>query len=607
MEQARETLRRVFGFADFLPYQEPIIRSVLDGQNVLGVLPTGGGKSLTYQLPALLRGGLTVVISPLKALMRDQVAQMRGVGIRAAGIHTGNAEPENREAERALEEGKLSLLYISPEKALQNGTARRLAAVRPNLLVIDEAHCISHWGHDFRPEYLRLGEFRAALGEVQTMALTATADRTTRAEIAAKLFAGRVRTFVASFDRPNLRLAMVPKIDGTRQLSAFVRGHPGECGIIYCATRARTEELAESLRRDGVDAFAYHAGMEDSRRNEVQDRFQSGDGIVVAATTAFGMGIDKPDVRFVAHADLPPDIESWYQEIGRAGRDRMPAETFTLYGLQDISLRRRQIAGSESDDDRKRVQHQKLEAIIGLCEAPECRRQTLLSYFNEDSGPCGNCDLCLGEAPKEDATVEAQKVLSAIWRTGQRFGAHYVIDVLRGTATELVLQRGHEGLKTFGCGADRGMPEWNTIILQMSAAGLVVPDITRYGVLTITDRGEAVLRGRETFQRRRPTLVRAGKRSRKAKIEATPSGDADAGLYERLRELRARLAKEAGVPSYVVFPDRTLHELAARRPTTMAALAGVHGIGEKKLARYGALFLAVIEEWEAGIGAVSGE
>ncbi|GAB6054565.1 DNA helicase RecQ [Magnetospira thiophila] len=587
------TLKQVFGFSAFLPNQERIVRTLLDGRDLLAVLPTGAGKSLTYQLPAVCHGGLTVVISPLKALMRDQVAQMRALGVRASGIHSGNSPEANREAEVALSRGELTLLYLSPEKACQDFMVRRLTEARPWLLVVDEAHCISEWGHDFRPEYLMLGDLRQRLGGIQCIALTATADEATRASIAARLFDHRVEQIVASFDRPNLKLALTPKNDPTTQITRFVQRFPGQSGIVYCGSRARTEELAEGLRKAGIDAEAYHAGLGDDVRNAAQDRFQTEDGVVIVATNAFGMGIDKPDVRFVAHADLPSSIEAWYQEIGRAGRDGLPAETLTLYGLQDISFRRQQINSSEADADHKRVENQKLDAIVGLCEAPDCRRQTLLSYFNESAGPCGHCDLCLGDAPREEATVEAQKVLSAIWRSGQSYGARHVIDILRGTVTDRIVERGHDQLKTFGVGADLTIQAWTTLILQMSAAHLITPDIANYGVLRILERGNRVLRGHESFSRRKPTLVAGGKRKA---VKAPPPelADLDEDLYLRLRQLRTALAKEADVPAYVVFPDRTLQEMAARQPTTLDQLAALHGIGEKKLQRYGAQFLDVI-------------
>ncbi|SDH64272.1 DNA helicase RecQ [Roseospirillum parvum] len=596
MEQARDLLQRVFGFADFLPHQRAVIERVLAGDDLLAVLPTGAGKSLTYQLPAIRRGGLTVVISPLKALMRDQVAQMRALGIAAGAVHTGNSADENADTERALAEGRLALLYLSPERALRDDTARRLAAAAPRLMVVDEAHCISEWGHDFRPEYLQLGELRGRLGGPQCLALTATADAATRDSINQRLFGGGAHIHVAGFDRPNLRLTLAPKTDPTRQLARFLERHTGGSGIVYCATRARTEELADSLRKAGLDAEAYHAGLEDAVRNRAQDRFQTEDGVVVVATNAFGMGIDKPDVRFVAHADLPGSVEAWYQEIGRAGRDGLPAEVLTLYGLQDISLRRRWIAMSEADAAHKRVENQKLDALIALCEAPDCRRQSLLAYFGETAEPCGNCDLCLEAPEREDATVAAQKVLSGIWRTGQRFGTRHVIDLLRGTETDRIRQFGHHELKTFGCGGELSIQAWTTMILQMSAAGLVVPDITRHGVLTITERGERVLRGRETFHRRVPTLTPRGKR-RKEAPDPVVQNAADQGLYDALRALRTRLAKEADVPAYVIFPDRTLLHMAATKPRTTEALSAVHGVGEKKLATYGPAFLAVIAEW----------
>ena len=596
-ERARETLSEVFGFSGFRPGQEEIIADVLGGRDVFAVMPTGSGKSLCYQLPALLRDGLTLVISPLKALMRDQVSQLSMLGVAAATINSANSPGENAEAEDRAREGRLSLLYLSPEKAVRQASLDWLAGARVSLLVIDEAHCVSQWGHDFRPEYLQLGALGPQLGNPQTMAMTATADRATRAEIAEKLFAAPPKIFVAGFDRPNIRLEMAAKAGSGRQLMGFLARHRGESGIVYCASRKGTEVLAAALVGDGFDAVAYHAGMEDGRRNAAQDRFQREDGVVVVATIAFGMGIDKPDVRFVAHADMPSSIEAYYQEIGRAGRDGLPAEAFALYGLADIGLRRRQIDDGDASDERKRVENQKLGALVGLCEAPTCRRQTLLAYFGETTEPCGNCDLCTGGAKREDASVEAQKVLSAVLRSDERFGAGHIVDILRGAETEKIKRNRHDQMKTFGVGRESPAEHWRTLILQLSAAGHLELDLTRYGALRITPSGREVLFGRAAFERRKPTLK--GRRpAAKARLKAPPpeAADFDPGLFEALRTLRTETARRLNVPAFHVFPDRTLREIAARRPATLAEMAAVHGIGAAKLEKFGQAFLDVVKD-----------
>jgi ATP-dependent DNA helicase RecQ len=596
-ERVKMILSETFGFSEFRPGQEEIIGEVLDGRDVFAVMPTGSGKSLCYQLPALLREGLTLVISPLKALMRDQVSQLTMLGVPAATINSANSPGENAEAEDRAREGRLRLLYLAPERAVRQASIDWLAGCAVSLLVIDEAHCVSQWGHDFRPEYLQLGALAPQLGNPQTMALTATADRATRAEIAEKLFQAPPRVFVAGFDRPNIRLEMAAKAGSGRQLMGFLDRHRGESGIVYCATRRGTEVLAAALVADGFDAVAYHAGMDDGPRNAAQDRFQRDDGVVVVATIAFGMGIDKPDVRFVAHADMPSSIEAYYQEIGRSGRDGLPAEAFTLYGLSDIALRRRQIADGDASEERKRVENQKLGALIGLCEAPTCRRQTLLAYFGEQPEPCGNCDLCAGGAVREDATVEAQKVLSAALRTGERFGAGHLVDVLLGHDTEKIRRNRHDQLKTFGVGRDQTAEAWRTLILQLSAAGHLELDLERYGALRITPSGREILFGRATFERRKPTLK--GRRpAAKSRLKAPPpeAADIDAGLFEALRDLRTETARRLKVPAYVVFPDRTLQEIAARKPTSLAEMAGVHGVGASKLEKFGQAFLDVVRE-----------
>ncbi|MBO0713085.1 MAG: DNA helicase RecQ, partial [Acetobacteraceae bacterium] len=486
---ARNLLHRVFGFASFRPGQADIIATVLDGQDVLAVMPTGSGKSLCYQLPAVMRGGLTVVVSPLIALMRNQVAQLRGYGIAAASLNSANDALENQLIVRQIERGELRLAYIAPERLARPDMIEVLRRAELALLAVDEAHCISQWGHDFRPEYLALGALREALGGVQIVAFTATADAATRADIVRRLFATPPQVFVHGFDRPNLRLAMSPRT-GAKQILQFVAAHPEQSGIVYCGSRRRTEELSEILRAKNIKALAYHAGMEAADRTRHQDTFLQDDGTVMVATVAFGMGIDKPDVRFVCHANLPNTIESYYQEIGRAGRDGLPADTLTLYATSDIALRRRQIEESNASDEQKRIDRLRLNALVSLCESPRCRRQTLLGYFGETAAArCGNCDVCDGSITVIDGTVLAQKAMSAILRTGERFGTEHLVSILIGETTEQTARFDHERLPTFGVGREKSRNEWRSIFRQLYAAGILSLDITGFGRWSVTEAG----------------------------------------------------------------------------------------------------------------------
>ncbi|TWT05965.1 DNA helicase RecQ [Reyranella sp. CPCC 100927] len=602
IDAARALLKSVFGFDAFRPGQEEIIQAVLGGEDVLAVMPTGSGKSLCYQLPALVMGGLTVVVSPLIALMRDQVRQLREYGIAAASLNSSNDMEQNRQIHDQLMEGSLRLLYVAPERLMRADTIGWLRDAGVRLLAIDEAHCVSQWGHDFRPEYLALGRIRADLDGVRTVALTATADAPTRSDIIEKLFATGPRTFVRSFDRPNLRLAMAPKGHTSRQVLDFVAAHKGMSGIVYCVSRKRTEEFAELLTGAGYRALPYHAGMEKLQREASQDAFLQEDGVIIAATVAFGMGIDKPDVRFVCHADLPQNVEGYYQEIGRAGRDGLPADTLTLYGLDDMRLRREWIEQAEVSDERKRIDRQRLNALIALCEAPRCRRQTLLAYFGETSQPCGNCDLCIHGVESFDGTVDAQKAMSAIVRTGERFGTEHLVNILTGNATEAVLRYRHEILPTFGVGSVRKAAEWRSIFRQIYAAGLIALDIVEHGRWTVTDAGWRVLRGQDRIELRQDVLAPGkGKRGKKAAMAAAAdSADADPQLLAALKKLRTALARQQQVPAYVIFPDRTLIDMAVRRPTSMAQMLEVDGIGQVKLERYGAMFFDVVQQHARG-------
>ena len=598
LDSAKSALNRVFGFSEFRPGQAEIIETVLAGGDILAVMPTGSGKSLCFQLPALLRPGLTVVISPLIALMRDQISQLRGYGIAAASLNSANDFEENSAVYRSLHDGTLSLLYVSPERAVRDDTIALLRSANATLLAIDEAHCVSQWGHDFRPEYLELGGVRKRLGGVQTLALTATADQATRTDIEHKLFDQPPRVFVRSFDRPNLRLSMQPKTGGRRQILAFLASFHGSSGIVYCSSRKRTESMADVLAESGYRALPYHAGMQPDARNRHQDAFLNEDGVVMVATIAFGMGIDKPDVRFVCHADMPQNVESYYQEIGRAGRDGLSAHTLTLYGLDDMRLRRLQIEQGHSSDERKRVERQKLNALIALCEAPRCRRQTLLAYFGESSPLCGNCDLCLAGVKAFDGTVEAQKIMSAALRTGERFGTEHLVNILTGTASDAVVRWRHDVLPTFGVGKDRGANEWRSLIRQLYAAGLLSMDTMEHGRWAVTESGREVLRGRERIELRADLLQaavgRSGKKARAAAADSHVTTPAEQDLLARLKELRRNIAGTIGQPTYVVFPDRTLLEMVARKPTTLATMGELYGIGQTKLDKYGKAFLAVL-------------
>ncbi|MBT9290467.1 DNA helicase RecQ [Prosthecodimorpha staleyi] len=600
LDRARAALRSIFGFEDFRPGQDEILSAVLDGEDVFAVMPTGSGKSLCYQLPAVLGDGLTIVVSPLIALMANQVAQLRANGISAAALNSSLTWDETRALRDDVAAGRLKLLYIAPERLMMAETQRLLAAAGVARLAVDEAHCISQWGHDFRKEYLALGDIQEALGAPQVIALTATADVATRSDIVARLFRREPRVFVHGFDRPNIRLAIRRKDGAGTQIAAFLEEHRGESGIVYCSTRARTEEMAATLAGRGFRAIAYHAGMDMETRARNLDTFLQEDGVVVVATIAFGMGIDKPDVRFVAHADMPKSVEAYYQEIGRAGRDGLPADTLTLYGLEDVKRYRQWIDQSEASDEQKRVEHQRIGALVSLCEAPRCRRQALLAYFGDRSEPCGNCDVCQDGIVGVDGTVAAQKALSAMYRTGQRFGREHLIAILTGDATDQVTARGHDRLPTFGVGQEFSKVQWRAIFAQLYAAGIADIDMTEHGRWFITEDGREVLKGRRTVELRRDAVEAPAKGSRKtARRQATASAgaelDADGqALLDLLKAERTRLARERNVPAYVIFPDRTLIDMAGKRPGTRAEMGAVHGIGAAKLAEFGDTFLAIL-------------
>ncbi|GEP59521.1 DNA helicase RecQ [Reyranella soli] len=599
---ASALLHSVFGFNAYRPGQEEIVDAVLAGENVLAVMPTGSGKSLCYQLPAIARPGLTLVVSPLIALMRDQVRALTAAGVAAGSLNSSNEPAENSRVMSLLRRRELRLLYVAPERLARPDTVEMLAESDVSMMAIDEAHCVSQWGHDFRPEYLSLGNVARQIGgRLQTLAFTATADAPTRNDIVDKLFAAPPRVFVRSFDRPNLRLAFKPKERSSRQVLSFVRSHEAESGIVYCASRRKVEELAEALKAAGVNALPYHAGLDKAVRDSNQDAFQQQDGVVMTATVAFGMGIDKPDVRFVCHADLPANVEAYYQEIGRAGRDGLAADTLTLYSLGDMQLRRLQIEQSESPDERKRIERQRLGALLSLAEAPRCRRQTLLAYFGEASQLCGNCDLCQEGVERFDGTIDAQKAMSAIVRTGERFGMEHLVALLLGERTENILKFNHDRLPTFGVGSGRKAGEWRSIFRQLSATGLIAQDLMEHGRWWVTDEGWKVLKGQAKIELRKDmatgAAAKGSRRDRKAAAAAASVvvSEADATLLEALKALRTKLAQVQKVPAYVVFSDRTLVELATHRPASPRAMREIHGVGDTKLERYGAAFLEVVQ------------
>jgi ATP-dependent DNA helicase RecQ len=591
---ALDVLRRTFGYPAFRGQQADIVDHVAGGGDALVLMPTGGGKSLCYQIPALMREGCGVVVSPLIALMADQVAALEEAGVRAAALNSSFDAARAAEVERAFVAGELDLVYVAPERLVTPRFLALLERARLALFAIDEAHCVSQWGHDFRPEYIELKVLHERFPAVPRIALTATADEMTRREILVRLGLDRARVFIDSFDRPNIRYTVVEKDQARDQLLAMIRrDHAGESGIVYCLSRKRVEETAAWLSARGVPALPYHAGLEAATREDHQRRFVDGEGIVMTATIAFGMGIDKPDVRFVAHLDLPKSIEAYYQETGRAGRDGEAADAWMAYGLSDVVQQRRMIDESEGDEDFKRVSRTKLEALVGFAEAPGCRRMRLLAYFGQASAPCGNCDNCLDPPRVVDATEAAQMALSAAYRTGQRFGAGHLIDVLRGKHTERTAQWGHDTLKTFGVGAGRDERQWRAVFRHLVAAGLLRADAEAFGALKLTENARAVLKGEVAVQIRESVSgTRAA--SRTARKPVAEVANADAGLLATLREWRRETARTHGVPAYVVLHDATLAQLAARRPESEAELADIPGIGAAKLARYGAQLLEVL-------------
>jgi ATP-dependent DNA helicase RecQ len=592
MKSPQNLLKSVFGFDEFRPGQGEIVDAVCAGRNVLAIMPTGGGKSLCFQLPAVVGGGLTVVISPLIALMRDQVRAMNELGIEAGALTSGNTDDEIEQVFTALEEERLRLLYIAPERLANPGTLMMLKKLDVRLIAVDEAHCVSQWGHDFRPDYLRLGDLRKQLN-VPLAAFTATADADTRVEIVERLFAGDApEIFLHGFDRPNINLAFQPKDKPRQQILDFANARMGQSGIVYCGTRAKTEVLAQALRAEGHKALHYHAGIDPEMRRIAETRFSREDGLIVVATVAFGMGVDKPDIRWVAHADLPKSIESYYQEIGRAGRDGAPADTLTLYGADDVRLRRAQIDEGLAPPERKEADHGRLNALLGLAEARRCRRRVLLRYFGDEMDSCENCDLCDNPSELFDGTEAVRKALSAILRTDEFFGASHLIDILRGQSTDKVRQRGHDSLPTFGVGANLSKGEWQAVFRQMMGYDLIRPDAARYGALRMTNAARPILKNEASIELRRDTIV--SQKTNSSPVARALMAEEDEPLLAALKSKRRELAEAMKAPAYVVFPDRTLIEMATDRPADLDGFAQLAGVGAKKLKKYGKLFLEVI-------------
>ena len=604
--RAEQVLRDVFGYPAFRGQQKAIVTHLADGGDALVLMPTGGGKSLCFQIPALLREGMGVVVSPLIALMQDQVAALEEAGVRAAALNSSMSWPQVQAVERKARSGELDLLYVAPERLLTDRCLELLdSAAKIALFAIDEAHCVSQWGHDFRPEYIRLAVLAERYPGIPRIALTATADELTRKEIIARLHLQNARVYISSFDRPNIRYRIAEKLSARKQLLEFIRTeHDGESGIVYCLSRATVDETAAFLEGQGVNALPYHAGLDNGTREANQSRFIREDGVVMVATIAFGMGIDKPDVRFVAHLDLPKSIEGYYQETGRGGRDGLPADAWMIYGLGDVVQQRRMIEQSEAAEDYKRISTAKLDAILGLCETAECRRVRLLDYFGEAGQPCGNCDNCLTPPEEWDGTEAARKLMSCILRcqqaSGFSFGAQQVIDILRGKETQKVLQFGHERLSTFGIGTDLDVAQWRSVLRQLVMLRLVRIDHERFNTLRLTEASREVLRGERQLRLRRPAKAVPKKAERRLVDKSRVNADAadvagvDESAYEALRTWRREVSKQHGVPAYTVFHDSTLRELARVRPQSLGELRSISGVGATKLERYGAELLKIL-------------
>ena len=598
MNNAQDILQSVFGFQSFRPPQDQIIDSVIAGDDAMVIMPTGGGKSLCYQIPSLVREGCGVVVSPLIALMQDQVSALKLLGVRAAFLNSTLDPSEAAEIESDLRSGTLDLLYIAPERLNQNRTIALLQSATISLFAIDEAHCVSQWGHDFRADYLQLSMLAELFPEVPRIALTATADERTRGEIINRLGLEHGGHFIAGFDRPNIRYRIALKHNAKTQLLNFLKEeHPRDAGIVYCLSRKKAEEIAHWLTLRGFNALPYHAGLPTQTRATNQARFLREEGVIVVATIAFGMGIDKPDVRFVAHLDLPKTVESYYQETGRAGRDGMPADAWMVYGLQDVIKLRQMMSTSEGSEEHKRAEQHRLNAMLGFCEITSCRRQALLAYFDDHMpNPCGNCDTCLEPADTWDGTESARMALSTAYLTGQRFGVNHLIDVLRGSEGEKIFQFEHHTISVYGIGKALSNDQWRSVFRQLVARGLLSVDLERFGALRLEERCRPLLRGEETIELRRDLKQKTTKRQTRSPLP----NDIDVTLWEALRDCRRGFAEEQNVPPYVIFHDSTLQEMCVSLPSSLERLAEISGVGERKLEKYGPAFVGVINQHLVG-------
>ena len=598
MNNAQDILQSVFGFQSFRPPQDQIIDSVIAGDDAMVIMPTGGGKSLCYQIPSLVREGCGVVVSPLIALMQDQVSALKLLGVRAAFLNSTLDPSEAAEIESDLRSGTLDLLYIAPERLNQNRTIALLQSATISLFAIDEAHCVSQWGHDFRADYLQLSMLAELFPEVPRIALTATADERTRGEIINRLGLEHGGHFIAGFDRPNIRYRIALKHNAKTQLLKFLKEeHPRDAGIVYCLSRKKTEEIAHWLTLQGFNALPYHAGLPTQTRATNQARFLREEGVIVVATIAFGMGIDKPDVRFVAHLDLPKTVESYYQETGRAGRDGMPADAWMVYGLQDVIKLRQMMSTSEGSEEHKRAEQHRLNAMLGFCEITSCRRQALLAYFDDHMpNPCGNCDTCLEPADTWDGTESARMALSTAYLTGQRFGVNHLIDVLRGSEGEKIFQFEHHTISVYGIGKALSNDQWRSVFRQLVARGLLSVDLERFGALRLEERCRPLLRGEETIELRRDLKQKTTNRQTRSPLP----NDIDVTLWEALRDCRRGFAEEQNVPPYVIFHDSTLQEMCVSLPSSLERLAEISGVGERKLEKYGPAFVGVINQHLVG-------
>ncbi|HFC91836.1 MAG TPA: DNA helicase RecQ, partial [Leucothrix mucor] len=597
MEQAQQILINTFGYNEFRHQQADIIDDVIGGKDAFVLMPTGGGKSLCYQIPALVRDGVGIIVSPLIALMQDQVNALRQLGLRAAFLNSTQSYEEAQHVQNALRNNQLDFLYVAPERLLMPATLNLLSNSYISLIAIDEAHCVSQWGHDFRPEYQQLSVLPERFPNTPRIALTATADARTRTEIISQLALYRAQTYVSSFDRPNIRYIISQAASARTRLFNFIeQNHPQDAGIVYCLSRKKVEDTAEYLCTKGRTALAYHAGLPAHIRQAHQEQFLRDESVIIVATIAFGMGIDKPDVRFVAHLSLPKNIEAYYQETGRAGRDGEPANAWMSYGLQDLGMLGKMLDEGDGSPEYKRIIRHKLDAMLGLCESTECRRQTILKYFDEEmEKPCGNCDNCLNPPETWDASVDAQKALSTVYRTGQQFGVVYIIDILVGKIDDRIRRNGHDQLAVWGMGSHLKQVQWRSLIRQLIAQGYIRIDSERFGALELTEKARPVLRGEEKIRARKYS----GKeqRTQKQRNKETNLRDVDQALYEALREKRLAIAKEQDVPAFVIFGDKTLIEMARKRPQSESSFLAISGVGESKLERYGEAFIEVVKEY----------